>query len=181
MILPTQIFPVKGRVRIFLTGGTIDAAKVEKNGTYYFSKTHLPKMLRQARMNKSRVWDDVLMLKDSHYNTENDRKLIFQSCKAAKERRILIFHGTGTIVLTAAYLAKNFDPATLRSKTIVLLGAIIPYVEPNSDAMFNFGCGQMAAQLLPPGIYIVMNGDIFNWNNVIKNNQGIFQIPNKRR
>jgi len=169
MILPNSIFPVQGRLRVFLTGGTIDAASISADGTYYFGKTHFPKMRRQARMNKSRVWDDILMLKDSNYMNDADRKLIFRNCKGAKEKRILILHGTDTIVQTAAYLARNFDPVSLSGKTIVLIGSIVPYNQLNSEAMFNFGCGQMATQLLSSGIYIVMNGEVFNWNEVRKN------------
>jgi L-asparaginase len=48
---------------------------------------------------------------------------------------------------------------------------MIPYALGASDALFNLGCAFSAVQALPEGVYITMNGKIFNWNNVRKNRE----------
>ena len=57
----------------------------------------------------------------------------------------------------------------IKDKTIVLLGAMVPYNQKNSDALFNLGFAISTVQTLPKGVYIAMNGKIFNFNNVRKN------------
>ena len=75
------------------------------------------------------------------------------------------------MVETAQVLGKN-----IKNKTIVLLGAMIPYNQKKSDALFNLGYAISAVQVLPKGVYIAMNGKIFNWNHVRKNKElGIFE------
>ena len=111
------------------------------------------------------------MLKDSLYMTDEDRQLILRKCQSCLEDRLLVTHGTGTMVETAAVLGKN-----LKRKTAVLTGAMIPYSIKNSDAMFNFAFGYGAALALPAGVYVAMNGRIFHWNNVQKNTEvGYFE------
>lgn len=150
-------------IRVFITGGTIDCERIEKGNKYIFTKTHLPEMLKQAR-NKEDIKSEVLMLKDSIHMTDTDRKKILQSCKECKEDKIIITHGTDTMVETAKVLGKDIE-----NKTIVLLGAMIPYNQKDSDALFNLGCAFSAVQSLPKGVYITMNGKIFSWNNVREN------------
>jgi len=87
-----------------------------------------------------------------------------RACVAAPETRLLITHGTDTMILTAAHLAR----ARL-GKTIVLAGAMIPYTFSNSDGLFNVGFAFAALQLLGPGVYICMNGRVFHWDMVCKN------------
>ena len=90
---------------------------------------------------------------------------------AAPETAIVIVHGTDTMPETAAVLG-----AAALGKRIVLTGAMIPYEIANSDALFNLGCATSAAQILPPGVYVAMNGQIFTWDNVTKNRAaGVFQ------
>jgi L-asparaginase len=84
---------------------------------------------------------------------------------------VLITHGTDTMCVTAAHLAQ----AKLE-KTIVLTGAMVPYAFGNSDSLFNFGTAFTAVQVLPPGVYITMNGRIFTWDHVRKNREiGLFE------
>ena len=83
----------------------------------------------------------------------------------ADEEHILITHGTDTMVQTARYLARA------RGKTIVLTGALAPALFKKTDAVFNIGCALAAVQILPPGVYIAMNGAIFPHDRVRKNLQ----------
>lgn len=108
---------------------------------------------------------------DSLDMQEKDRENILKSCKQAPANRIVIIHGTDTMQDTAAVLGK----AALK-KTIVLTGAMIPYEFDHSDAFFNLGFAVSAVQLLPSGVYIVMNGQIFEWDKVTKNRRaGVFE------
>ncbi len=151
-------------IRLFITGGTIDCEKVGHDGNYIFTETHVPEMLKQSR-NEADVKLEILMLKDSIHMDGADREKILQKCKSCEEDRIIITHGTDTMVETAQVLGKN-----IRKKTIVLLGAMVPYNnKTDSDALFNLGGAMTAAQLLPYGVYIAMHGKIFSWDNVRKN------------
>jgi len=157
-------------IRILVTGGTFDKEYNEITGELYFKDTHLPHMLELGRC---RVAVDVrtLMMVDSRDLTDEDRETIARNCLKAKEDRILITHGTDTMVETAAVLGgKALD------KTIVLTGAMVPYTFGSSDGMFNLGSALSFLQVLPRGVYIVMNGRAFNWDNVRKNkSRGVFE------
>jgi len=152
-------------IRIFVTGGTFDKEYNELNGSLFFKDTHLPEMLTLGR---SRVQVDIrtLMMIDSLEMTEEDRETIAQNCIKAKEDKILITHGTDTMVETAQVLAKK-----IKNKTIILTGAMIPYKFGSSDGLFNLGSALAFVQILPNGIYIVMNGRYFKWDNVRKDNK----------
>lgn len=149
-------------IRIFVTGGTFDKEYNELNGSLFFKDTHLPEMLTLGR---SRVQVDIrtLMMIDSLEMTEEDRETIAQNCIKAKEDKILITHGTDTMVETARVLAEK-----IKNKTIILTGAMIPYKFGSSDGLFNLGSALAFVQILPNGIYIVMNGRYFKWDNVRK-------------
>jgi L-asparaginase len=160
-------------VRIFVTGGTFDKKYNELNGSLYFEDTHLPEMLRLGR---SRVDVSVrtLMMIDSLEMTDGDRALIVEQCRQASESRLIITHGTDTMVETAAALARVLHPHT--GKTIVLTGAMIPYAFGSSDGLFNLGSALSFVQVLPPGVYIAMNGRYFPWDRVTKNREsGVFE------
>jgi L-asparaginase len=150
-------------VRIFVTGGTFDKEYDELTGRLYFKDTHLPEMLQLAR---SRVGVEIrtLMMVDSLEMTEEDRGIILEQCRKAPQRRIIITHGTDTMEVTARVLGQ-----AVRDKTIVLTGAMIPYKFGSSDGLFNLGGALAYAQTLGPGVYIVMNGRCFSWDNVRKN------------
>lgn len=108
---------------------------------------------------------------DSLDMTDEDRKVILENCKKTTEDRIVITHGTDTMIETAKVLASEVkdEQSSLSDKTIVLTGAMIPYKFGSSDALFNIGSALSFVQILPHGIYIAMNGKYFNWNNVRKN------------
>lgn len=152
-------------IKLLITGGTIDCERIEEKDKYIFKKTHLPQMLEQGTC-KIEINSQVLMLKDSIYMNDTDREKILQNCKDCKEDKIIITHGTDTMVETAQVLGKN-----IKNKTIVLLGAMIPYNKQNSDGLFNLGCAVSAVQTLPKGVYITMNGKILSWDNVRKNKE----------
>ncbi len=160
-------------VRIFVTGGTFDKEYNELTGELIFKDTHVPEMLTLGR-SKVPVEVNTLMLIDSLDMTDSDREQIAKKCLAAAEDKIVITHGTDTMVQTAEFLAKN-----VVNKTIVLTGAMVPYKFSSSDGMFNLGSAIAFSQVLTHGVYIAMNGRIFNWDNVFKNKTtGEFQALN---
>jgi L-asparaginase len=160
-------------IRIVVTGGTFDKEYNELTGALFFKDTHLPEMLRLGR---SRIDVSVrtLMMIDSLEMTDAGRALIVDECRQATEARILITHGTDTMVETAAALAAALPPAA--GKTIVLTGAMVPYAFGSSDGLFNLGSALSFVQVLEAGVYIAMNGRCFDWDHVRKNRDtGFFE------
>ena len=160
-------------IRILVTGGTFDKEYNELTGALFFKDTHLPEMLRLGR---SRIELSVhtLMMIDSLEMSGAGRALIVEQCRQAMEARILITHGTDTMVETAAALAAALPPSV--GKTIVLTGAMVPYAFGSSDGLFNLGSALSFVQVLPPGVYVAMNGRYFEWNGVRKNREsGVFE------
>ena len=157
-------------VRIFITGGTFDKEYDEINGKLFFKDTHMREMLDLGRA-KIDVNIRTLMMVDSLEMTAEDRNLVVENCKHAKEEKIIITHGTDTMTETGKMLAE----AKIK-KTIVLTGAMIPYKFGSSDGLFNLGSALGFVQSLPKGIYIAMNGRCFNYDKVKKNKEtGIFE------
>jgi L-asparaginase len=157
-------------IRIFVTGGTFDKEYNELTGELFFKDSHLPEMLKLGRSNLP-VEVRTLMMIDSLHMSDDDRQIILQQCRNAPESRIVITHGTDTVVDTAGVLARG-----IADKTIVLTGAMIPYKFGSSDGLFNLGSALAFAQTLPPGVYVAMNGRYFPWDRVRKNRQtGIFE------
>lgn len=156
-------------IKIFVTGGTFDKEYNELNGTLAFKHTHMKEILTLGRC-KVPVDITTLMLKDSLDITSEERELIAQSCYNTPHDKIVITHGTDTMVETAKHIALHplNKPA---KKTIVLSGAMIPYAFGSSDGLFNMGGALAFVQTLPAGVYIAMNGRYFNWNNVRKNRE----------
>jgi len=150
-------------IRIFVTGGTFDKEYDELKGRLFFKNTHLDEMLKLARC-KINVDIKTLMMVDSLDMKDSDRNVIVNNCKKIKEDKIIITHGTDTMAETAKVLADS-----IKEKTIVLTGAIIPYKFGSSDGLFNLGCAIAFVQCLPHGIYVAMNGKYFSWDNVRKN------------
>ena len=150
-------------IRIFVTGGTFDKEYNELNGSLFFKDTHLNEMLKLGR-SKVKIEVRTLMMMDSIDMKDADRELIAQNCLKAEESKIIVTHGTDTMVETAKLIAK-----TVKDKTIVLTGAMIPYKFGSSDGLFNLGAAIAFAQTLPHGVYIAMNGRVFNWDNCRKN------------
>ena len=157
-------------IKIFSTGGTFDKEFNEINGELFFKETNLYKLLELGRC-KLDVKIETLMMIDSLKMSRADRNYIVDKCKKESTHKIIITHGTDTIVDTAKLLAEN-----IKDKIIILTGAMIPIKFGSSDGLFNLGSALSFVQVLKPGIYITMNGKYFNWNNVRKNKKlGIFE------
>lgn len=151
-------------IRVLITGGTIDKQYNPLDGELIFSQTNVAEMLQQSRQTVKTTLD-VLMLKDSLEMNDDDRSVITQACIHTSESQIIITHGTDTMVESAKAIAAEIHS----DKTIVLLGAMVPYQFKNSDALFNLGSALTAVQILSPGVYIAMNGQVFDYREVAKN------------
>lgn len=157
-------------IKILITGGTFDKEYDELNGKLFFKDTHLPEILKLGRSNLV-VGVSTLMMIDSLEMTDADREIIISHCQQCEEEKIIITHGTDTMDITAMQLGQ----ANL-NKTIVLTGAMVPYKFGSSDGLFNMGSALAFVQTLPKGVYVVMNGKYFNYDNVRKNKaSGIFE------
>ena len=157
-------------IRIFVTGGTFDKEYDEITGTLRFRDTHMAELLRRGRC-RLNVSIRTLMMVDSLDMSDADREAIARNCQECEETQIVITHGTDTMVKTGEVLANS-----VVGKTIVLTGAMIPFAFGSSDGLFNLGSALSFAQVLPPGVYVAMNGRIFPWDGVAKNrDSGTFE------
>jgi len=157
-------------IRVLVTGGTFDKEYDELTGRLYFKETHLPEMLKLARA-RLEVAVDTLMMVDSLDMTDADRARIVERCLTCPEERLVVTHGTDTMAETARALA-----AGVPGKTVVMTGAMIPWAFGSSDGLFNLGSALSFAQVLPPGVYVAMNGRVFPAARVRKNREtGIFE------
>lgn len=162
-------------LRILATGGTFDKHYDPIVGKLVFAESHLADVIVRARITVPTELEIVTML-DSLDMKDGDRNLIKAACQRASETALVVIHGTDTMRETAQVLGN----AKL-SKTIILTGAMIPYDITNSDALFNFGFACGVAQTLPHGVYIAMNGQIFQWDKVKKNRTtGVFVSSDDR-
>ena len=142
-------------IRIFATGGTFDKEYNERDGSLYFRDTHVQEMLRKGRCRVA-VELRTLMMIDSLEMTDGDRATILDNCLRCPHERIVVTHGTDTMETTARLLG----PA-INDKTVVLVGAMVPYTFGSSDGLFNLGAAVAFAQTLPHGVYVAMNGRVF--------------------
>ena len=158
-------------IQILITGGTFDKSYNHISGDLFFEKTHIPEMLERS---KCRLNVDVktLMMIDSLEMTKNDIEKIIKECEKTKSSRIVITHGTDTMVNTAEKIAEK-----IKNKTIVLTGAMIPYAfGSSSDGFFNLGSALSFVQTLENGVYIAINGQYFDFDKVEKNKlKGYFE------
>lgn len=160
----------KSPIQIFITGGTFDKEYDEINGILFFKETHMTDILALGR-SRLNVVIKTLMLIDSLDMSESDRQRIVNECQASDADKIVITHGTDTMVKTATLLAQS-----RLEKTIVLTGAMIPIKFGSSDGLFNIGSALAFAQALPNGVYVAMNGRYFDYDKVHKNRQtGVFE------
>lgn len=191
------------KILALITGGTFDKEYDEIRGQLFFKDSHLPEMLSLGRCRLA-IEVRTLMMVDSLEMTDADREIIADHCRRARHSKILITHGTDTMLETAQHLAKHFNkpaqngrgvklaaqrpgeflpsgganPRPLRAvgKTIVLTGAMIPYKFGSSDGLFNLGSALAFVQTLPQGVYVVMNGRCFLSHEVRKNRaSGVFE------
>lgn len=158
-------------LRIITTGGTFDKLYDAIKGELTFRESQLPRILINSRLGIECRLEGPLA-KDSLYMSDEDRKNILRYVEASVEKRIVVIHGTDTMCETAKVVAAG----DIKDKTVVFTGAMIPYSLENSDAEFNLGFAVSSALLLKSGVYIAMNGRIFDYDNVRKNREkGIFE------
>lgn len=150
------------KLLIITTGGTIDKIYFDDKSDYQIGEPQISQILHAMHV-AFEFEVSALMRKDSLHMEDKDRKLIRDVVSASEARHILITHGTDSMVETAAVLQNIPD------KTIVLTGALNPARFRDSDAIFNIGCAVGAAQALPPGVYISMNGKVWDPAHVRKN------------
>lgn len=150
------------KIKIFTTGGTIDKVYFDQKSEYQVGDPQAKGVLERANVILEYDVKSILK-KDSLDFTDTDRELVKKAVSSSAESRIVITHGTDTMIETAKKLK------TISGKTIVITGSMYPAQFRDSDAVFNIGCAITAAQILKPGIYIVMNGRVFNPDSVQKN------------
>lgn len=151
-------------IHVFTTGGTIDKIYFDASSQFEVGDSLLPDLLADANIRDGfRIRE--LLRKDSLDMTDADRQRVLQAVSACEGSRILVTHGTDTMAETARVLE------AVRDKTIVLFGAMQPARMQRSDAVFNLGFAWAAVQLLPPGVYIAMNGEVFRAGSVRKNRE----------
>ena len=156
-------------LKIFCTGGTFDKIYFDALSDYQIGEPQIEWIMTQANVDFDYAIDSILK-KDSLEISEQDRAEIVTAVTADNCERIIITHGTDTMPETATALQGLTD------KTIVLVGAMQPALFRDSDALFNSGFAVAAARLLPVGVYIAMNGQIFNADQVQKNREaGLFE------
>ena len=143
------------KLNILTTGGTIDKIYYDDKSDYQIGEPEIGRILRA--MNVAFEWEiRALLRKDSLHLNDNDRALIRQAILASDDKHCLITHGTDTMVETAAALGD------LGERVVVMTGALNPARFIDSDAVFNIGCAVGAVQCLPPGIWITMNGRVWD-------------------
>ncbi|KRW81095.1 asparaginase domain-containing protein [Marinobacter sp. P4B1] len=149
-------------IQILTTGGTIDKVYFDAISKFEIGDSLLPELLAESNIHEGYAIRE-LMRKDSLELTDDDRDGILEAVKQTEHSRIIITHGTDTMAQTAQVLK------TLPDRTIVLTGAMQPARMRRTDAIFNIGFAWAAARLLPPGVYIAMNGEVFEAGAVRKN------------
>ncbi|MCC7097325.1 MAG: asparaginase [Thermomonas sp.] len=147
---------------IVTTGGTIDKIYFDAKSDYQVGEPQIGGILEDFRV-AFRFHVIPLLRKDSLFVTDADRQLLRDTIAAQDEAHVLVTHGTDSMVQTAEVLAG------IPGKTIVLTGALNPARFEGSDAVFNIGCAVGAVQSLPAGVYIAMNGRIWDPGKVRKN------------
>lgn len=152
------------KISIYTMGGTIDKVYFDQKSEYQVGSPQVKEILRDGNVTIDFSIQSLLS-KDSLDMTDEDRKHILETIQRDDSTRILITHGTDTMVETARALQK------ITGKTIVLTGAMAPAMFKNTDAPFNIGSAVTAVQVLPFGVYVVMNGRIFDPQSVFKNIQ----------
>jgi L-asparaginase len=150
------------RIRIITTGGTIDKVYFDALSEYQVGEPAIAQILEEANVALQYEVQQICR-KDSLDLTDADRDAIYEAVTRSPERRILITHGTDTMIQTAQRLS------SIQDAVIVFTGSMAPAKLRNSDAFFNAGCAIIAVQTLPPGTYIVMNGRIVDPSKAVKN------------
>lgn len=159
-------------IHIITTGGTIDCAHINEDKVYHFSDSIIPEVLASCGLGNYDHWTHLQPI-DSLLMRDDYRENIACICTSVPQWRILITHGTDTLVETAQYLQQR-----IRDKTIVLVGSMIPAREENTDAEMNLEFALSTLQTTSSfGVYLAMNGQVFSPHNVRKNREKmVFEV-----
>jgi L-asparaginase len=153
-------------IEIFTTGGTIDKLYFDAKSSFQVGDPQIHDLLKEANLTLE-LQVTPLLRKDSLEMTDIDREAIRNAIAASSNARIVVTHGTDTMIKTALELLG------IKGKTIVLTGSMQPARFRSTDALFNVASALTAVQTLPEGVYIAMNGRIFDprkaWKNVAEN------------
>ncbi|MCF6246991.1 MAG: asparaginase domain-containing protein [Desulfobacula sp.] len=150
------------KIKFLAVGGTIDKVYFDAMSKYEVGDSSIQDILTNARVN---IEYEVasLLKKDSLDMTDQDRQTILEAVQKEKAKRIIITHGTDTMVESAQILS------LIKDKVIVFTGAMEPAKFKTSDAVFNLGSAVAAVQTLPDGVYLAISGRVFSPDNVRKN------------
>jgi len=149
-------------IQIFTTGGTIDKVYFDANSEFEIGPSLVPELLSESNIHGGYRLRELIR-KDSLEMTDQDRQVVLAAVRESDSPRILVTHGTDTMAETAKVLSE------VKDKTIVLTGAMQPARMRRTDAVFNIGFAWAALQLLPAGVYLAMNGEVFEAGRVRKN------------
>lgn len=148
-------------IKIFTAGGTIDKVYFDSKSEYEVGEPQIEQLLKLAGVNFT--YDvEVLFKKDSVDITDEDRAMLAESVKREESKRVVITHGTDTILESAMRLRG------IAGKTIVFTGSLTPARFRDSDALFNIGCAVTAVQILEPGVYVAINGQVYRPDEIRK-------------
>jgi L-asparaginase len=150
------------KIKIYTMGGSIDKGYSSRESTFVVGEPQVAAILHEANVNLT-YEVEMLSKVDSLDMTDRDRNLLLDRVRSDPNRYILITHGTDTMIETAKALED------IPGKVIVLTGAMQPAAFQKSDAAFNIGCAVIAVQTLPYGVYVVMNGRVFDPHSAKKN------------
>jgi len=164
----------KDSFHLIITGGTIDSCFIGKVPP---KTSKIPGYLLGLKNQLGFIFTKVCM-KDSRNLTEADLKAVLLTVKVSKSKKIIITHGTYTMVNTAKYLKKNLAQ---NEKTVILTGSLIPLGLNDSDAPSNIGYSISKSGELAPGVYVCMNGETFEPDNVMKQKNGKFVKVTKEK
>ena len=151
-------------IKFITTGGTIDKIYFDASSDFQIGEPIIDELMGEANTDITYKVQSVLK-KDSLDMDDKDREVIYKAVENSVTRRIIITHGTDTLVETANQLK------SIEGKTIVLFGAMQPARMRHTDAVFNLGFAVACVQTLPEGVYIAMNGNVFTPENVEKNRE----------
>ena len=150
------------QINILTCGGTIDKVYFDAKSEYEVGEPQIQTILQKANVSFDYTVEAVVQ-KDSLEMTDEDRTKLYQRISISKGTKFLVTHGTDTMIETAKYVSD------IEGKTIVFTGSMEPARFYETDAVFNVGCAVIALQTLPPGVYVIINGRVFDPHTTKKN------------
>jgi L-asparaginase len=150
------------KIKILTTGGTFDKIYYDAKSDFHIGDPMASSLLEEANVSFEFEVESILK-KDSLEMTDKDHETIRKKAEVDSCNRIVIIHGTDSMVKTAQCLLD------IKDKIIVITGAMQPARMRNSDSIYNLAAATTAVQLLQAGVYIAMNGQIFDPQSTKKN------------